>query len=232
MATVNVNQVKRGASMLLGEVLLIVSLRRRSPVGAVLVLAAGELLYRGISGHCHLYQTLGLNTTGARGQYEAGAPADAMQVEHSITIRKSADELYSVWRKPRNLSRIMRHFAEVTAVSANRTHWLVRAPFGQSREWDMQVVEDRPGELLRWKSIEGAEFPSEGTIRFYSAPRDWGTEVTFRLRFQIPGGTLGAVTMKLLPVAPGLLVSKALRRFKSLIETGEIPTTERQPAAR
>jgi uncharacterized membrane protein len=96
----------------------------------------------------------------------------------------------------------------------------------------MQVVEDRPGELLRWKSIEGAEFPSEGTIRFHSAPRDWGTEVTFRLRFQIPGGTLGAVTMKLLPLAPGLLVSKALRRFKSLIETAEIPTTERQPAAR
>jgi uncharacterized membrane protein len=232
MAAVNVNQVERRASLLLGGVLLVTGLRRRSPVGAVLALAAGELLYRGISGHCHLYQTFGLSTADGRRLQEAGAPGDAMQVERSITIGKSADELYRVWREPGNLSRIMGHFAEVTTVSENRTHWLVRGPLGQSREWDVRVVEDLPGELLRWESIEGAELPSEGTVRFRPAPSDWGTEVTLRLCFQVPGGTIGAAVVKLLPVAPSLLVSKALRRFKSLVETGEIPTTEHQPAAR
>jgi uncharacterized membrane protein len=232
MAPVNVNQLERGASALLGGALLIFSLKRRSPAGAVLTLAAGELLYRGISGHCHLYQILGLSTTDGRQWQEAGAPADAMQVERSITIGKPADQLYRIWREPGNLSQIMGHFAEVTAVSENHMHWLVRGPLGQSRQWDVQVVEDHPGELLHWESLEGAELPNEGTVRFHPAPSDWGTEVTLRLRFRVPGGAIGAAAVKLLPVAPSLLVSKALRRFKSLVETGEIPTTERQPAAR
>lgn len=232
MAEVNVNSAERGASALLGGALLIWGLRRRSLVGAALTLAAGELLYRGISGHCHLYQTLGLNTAEGRGWQEAGTPPGAVSVERSITIGKSSEEVYRLWREPETLYRIMGHFAAVTPVSHNLTHWRVRGPFGQTLEWDARVVEDFPGELLGWESIEGAKLPNEGVVRFQPAPEGRGTEVTMRLRFLPPGGKLGAAAMKLLPLAPGLLISKALRRFKSLVETGEMPTTEGQPAAR
>ena len=74
--------------------------------------------------------------------------------------------------------------------------------------------------------------PVEGLVRFHPASGDWGTVVTLRLQFDPPGGVLGGAALKLLGAAPGLLASKALRRFKSLVETGEIPTTDHQPAGR
>ena len=56
---------------------------------------------------------------------------------------------------------------------------------------------------------------------------------TLRLRFDPPGGVLGDAPVELLGHKPlNLAADGVLRRFKSLVETGEIPTTERQPAAR
>ncbi|MEW6296759.1 MAG: SRPBCC family protein [Thermodesulfobacteriota bacterium] len=156
----------------------------------------------------------------------------AAEYATSITVGKSADELYRFWREPQSLSRIMGHFAEVTAAGAGRTHWVVRAPLGQSLEWDAQVVEDRPGELLRWESLAGAQLPTAGAVHFRPAPGDRGTEVTLRFRFDPPGGALGDAAVKLLGPAPGMLAGRALRCFKSLAETGEVPTTEHNPSAR
>jgi uncharacterized membrane protein len=150
--------------------------------------------------------------------------------ERSITIGRSADELYRLWRDPRNLSQIMGHIGAVSAQSAERTHWSVHAPVGRNIEWDTEIVEDRPGELLRWQSLADADVPNEGALRFRAAPRDWGVEVTLRVSFDPPGGALGKAA--LLGDLPETLVGKALRRFKSLAETGEIPTIEHQPAAR
>lgn len=198
-----------------------------------MIFLGGGLLYRAISGHCYLYRVLGISTakSGAE-RHGTGEPDNAAKIERSLTIGKSPDELYWFWRDPRNLNRIMGHFAEVTAVREDRTHWRVRGPLGRSGEWDARIVEDRPGDLLRWESVEGAEFPNEGSVSFRPAPGDWGTEVKLRFRFDPPGGALGDAAMKRFGVVPGTLASKALRRFKSLVETGEIPTTERNPSAR
>jgi uncharacterized membrane protein len=179
-----------------------------------------------------LYRALGVSTVTGGARRGAGAPADASEVERAITVGKSADELYRYWREPRNLSRIMGHFAEVTAVSEDRAHWSARGPLGRSMEWDSRVVEDRPGELLRWESLEGAELPNEGSVRFRPAPGDRGTEVSLRFRFDPPAGRLGDAASRLLVAASSALVARALRRSKSLIETGEIPTTEHNPSAR
>jgi uncharacterized membrane protein len=228
----NVGDAERWASLLGGGTLALYGLSRGSPGGLVLALLGGSLAYRGATGHCHLYQALGLSTADDRGRRDAGAPADAAEVERSISIGKPADDLYRSWREPRNLSRIMGHFAEVTPLDGSRAHWAVRGPMGRRIEWDSRVVDDRPGEVLRWESLPAADLPNEGSIRFRPAPGDRGTEVTLRVDFDPPGGALGRAAMRLLGVAPMLIAEKALRRFKSLVETGEIPTTSHQPAAR
>ncbi len=226
---VNVNPVERIVSTVLGGALLIQGLTRRSLGREAIAIA---LLYRGVSGHSYLYQALGVNTADSSKQHETGASADAPEVERSITIGKPADELYRFWREPKKLSQILGDFVEVTEVSKDRTHWLVRGPFALRMEWDTQVVEDRPGEILRWESLEGADLPNEGSVCFRPAPGDWGTEAMLRFRFDPPGGALGNKAAKRLSIVPRLLADKVLRRFKSLAETGEIPTLEHNPSAR
>jgi uncharacterized membrane protein len=111
-------------------------------------------------------------------------------------------------------------------------HWKVRGPLGRDFEWDTRVVEDRLGSGQRWQSVDGAYLPSEGEVRFRPAPGDRGTEVTLRIRFDPPGGALGLAAAKLLGFVPRLFAERTLHYFRALAETGEIPTTDRQPAAR
>lgn len=216
----------------LGGALVAGGLRRRSLGGSALALAGGALLYQAISGSPDLLRSLGLRSGEAGARREPGAPADAPELQRSITVDASAEELYRLWREPETLPRIMAHVAEVRVLSPERARWVVRGPLGQSLAWETQMVEDRPGELLRWESPPDSELPSEGWVRFRPAPGDRGTEATLYLRLDPPAGALGDAAVKLLGTVPRGLLGKALHRFKSLVETGEIPTTERQPAAR
>ncbi len=200
--------------------------------GTLVALVGGWLLYRGISGGGPPSRALGVSATDGYEHNTAGAPPDALVMERSTTVGKPANELYQFWREPQNVSRIMGSFADITATSDTQAHWVVQGPFGRSAAWDARVVEDRPGELLRWESTEGADLPNEGEVRFRPAPKGWGTEVMLRFRFDPPGGALGEAAVKLLGSAPGLLAFKALYRFKSLVETGEIPTLAKNPSAR
>ena len=155
------------------------------------------------------------------------------EVERSITIGKTADELYQRWLDPSTLPQIMAGFATVRASGDGRMHWKVEGPLGRAFEWDSETVDNRPGDGIGWRSLPGAAIPNEGSVRFRPAPADRGTVATLRFRFDPPGGALGDAAVKLLGTTPlDLAADGALRRFKSLVETGEIPTTERQPAAR
>ena len=202
----------------IGAALLAFGLGRRSTVGSASALVGGWLLYRVVSGR--------------RGSSEPGAPADAVAVERTVTVGKSADELYESWRDPETLARVMGHFADVTATAEDRQRWTVDAPLGRSVEWESRIVADQPGEYLRWESLAGADLPNEGSVRFRPAAGDRGTEVTLRLHFDPPGGALVGATLNRLGIVPDALAGTALRRFKSLVETGEIPTLERNPSAR
>ena len=164
---------------------------------------------------------------------QGGAVVGEPEVERSITIGKTADELYQRWRDPRTLPQIMAGFAAVRASGDSRMHWQVEGPLGRSFEWDAETVDDRPGEGVGWRSLPDAAIPNTGSVRFHPASGGRGTVATLRFRFDPPGGALGDAAVKLLGATPlKLAADGVLRRFKSLVETGEIPTTERQPAAR
>jgi len=156
----------------------------------------------------------------------------APEVERSITIGKSADELRQYWLDPGTLPQIMSGFATVRATGAGHLHWKIEGPLGRACEWVTETV-DRPGDGLGWRALSDGAVSNEGWIRFHSAPAGRGTVVTLRLRFEPPGGAFGEWLLELLGTIPLRMVADgALRRFKNLVETGEIPTTVRQPAAR
>lgn len=160
-----------------------------------------------------------------------GTRGGPLIVERAITIGKSAQELHQMLREPETFWRIMGRIAEVKPASDSRMHWTLRGPRDQRFEWDERVVEDRAGELMSWESLPGAALHNAVSVRFRPAPRDLGTEVTLRLLLDLSRHPLGALAKHLGPIPAGL-AGKALHRFKSLAETGEVPTLTRNPAAR
>ena len=154
------------------------------------------------------------------------------EVERTLSVGRPAEELYRLWREPQTLGRILGHFADVTPTGGNGWHWKLHGPLGRELEWDSRVVEERAPELLRWEAAEGSALASQGWVRFRPAPGSWGTEVTLHLSFTPPGGALAEAVLKRLRGIPALQTLKALRRFKSLAETGEIPTLDHNPSAR
>jgi uncharacterized membrane protein len=164
----------------------------------------------------------------ASGKRHCGAP----EVERSIEIGKSEDELRGVWLDARTLPQVMAGFATVRPNGNGRMHWKVEGPLGSAHEWDTETL-DRPGADLGWRSLSDSAVRNEGSLRFHPAPAGRGTVVTLRVRLHPPGGALGGRIVESLGTTPLELVAEgALRRFKNLVETGEIPTTARQPAAR
>lgn len=223
---------KRVGSAVLGGALLVLGLRRRSVVGTAMALGGAWLSYRAISGRSRRRRAAEPDATAGRDRREPGMAADTSTVTGAVTIGRAADELSAFVRDPENLGRIVGRFADVTAESEDRHRWSVRAPgpFDRSLSWGMRLVEDRPGELLRWESVEGPALFDEWSVEFRPAPGDRGTEVTFRVR--LPGGALAGAGVERFDVVPRTLVTKALDRFKSLAETGELPTLEGNPSAR
>ena len=228
---VNVGMLERVASAVVGGTLVGVGLSRRSRNGALLAAVGGGLLARGVRGRSRLYRLLGVDTTDAEHR-GPGATPDAMTVEQSITVDGSPEELAAYWRDSNQLTRVFGHFAEVRPIDERRQHWQVDGPFGRTTSWEARIVEQRHGELLRWESVGDASPANGWSVRFQPAPAGRGTEVTLNVEFDVPGGRLGGMALARLGFVPETLVGKALHRFKSLVETGEIPTLDANPSGR
>ena len=162
---------------------------------------------------------------GARG-------AGAIRVAQAVTINRSPEEIYRYWRDFQNLPRFMKHLESVRATGDRRSHWAAKAPAGRTVEWDAEITEDRPNELIAWRSLEGADMDSVGSVRFERAPGGRGTIVKVEMLHSPPAGAVGATVGKLLGEGLEWEIKNGLRRFKQLMEVGEIITTEGQPAGR
>ena len=163
------------------------------------------------------------------------APASERDLDASsraaITIGRSADELRTLWLDPEIQSRIWTHFADVTPIDDRTADWVARGPAGGEYRWRTEVAGAGSDEI-RWSSLDGADVPNIGVLVFRAAPGDRGTELHLDVRFDPPGGVVGDAIGKLFHIVPGEIVRHALYKFRALTLTGEIPTTEPQPAAR
>ncbi len=184
---------------------------------------------------------LGLTAYGVyrqvRGQKAEEGHSPVASVEHGegnkfirlVTINKPAAELYRYWHDFTNLPRFMHHLESVEILGEGRSHWKAKAPLGQSVEWDATIINDVENELIAWQSEEGAQIANAGSVRFTPAPAGRGTEVKVTISYAPPAGQIGVAIAKTLGEEPSRQVADDLRRFKQLMETGELPTNDRQP---
>lgn len=156
---------------------------------------------------------------------EHQALGSAVEFEKTIVINCSPQQCYRFWRDLEGLPRFMRHLESVTVLDQQRSRWSARGPFGFRAEWESELHADEPDEYMAWRSLPGSQVDNQGSVRFERAPGGRGTLVHVWMRVQPPGGVGGALAAKLFGEDPSQQVDEDLRRFKWLIETGEIPTT-------
>jgi uncharacterized membrane protein len=167
----------------------------------------------------------------SRNGNDAAASNGQHETFRTITINRPAHELYNFWRNVENLQQIMPTLKSVKATGEKTSHWVAAGPGGVEVEWDSEVIEDNPADRISWRSLPGTKFPNSGIVRFEELPGDRGTVVRLKMVCDAHAG-IGAKVAKLFGRAPEQQSMEFLRRFKSLMETGEIPTTKGQPAGR
>jgi uncharacterized membrane protein len=220
---INVGSIERLACAIGGGALAAYGLRRRTPGGLVLTLGGAALLHRGATGHCNTYQALGI-TTAEHNQHDSGVARD-VHVEKSIIIDRSPEELFRFWREFENLPRFMDHLESVNSVGFNRWHWVAKGPIGTRPEWDAEIYNEKPNELIAWRSVDG-NVTNAGSVRFEPAPGERGTQVRVVLNYNAPGGKVSALLAKVFGQEPGQMIEVDLRRLKELFERGEITPIE------
>lgn len=234
-AQVNVADAERWASALGGAALAAWGIKQlkdeRSPAGAMLAAAGVSLIARGATGHCPMYTAAGLNTAGKNTRAALGG-VRGVNVEQAFTINRSPDELFAYWRRLEQLPQFMSHLVSVKQIDERRSHWVAKGPAGRKVEWDAEIINEIPNELIGWRTLDHADVVSAGSVRFKRAPGGRGTEVRVRLQYEPPAGKLGATIAWLLGHEPAQTIQEDLRKFKQLMETGEVPTIEGQPRGR
>jgi len=230
--TINVRSSERWISAIGGGGLITYGLLKRTPGSLVLAALGASLLMRGSTGHCAAYSALGVSTAkdedGAGGvRHEQG-----IVVRRSVTIDKPAEELFAFWRKFDNLPKFMYHLERVDVLDSKHSHWVAKAPLGKSVEWNASIINEKPGELIAWQTDPGSEVDSAGAVNFKTAPGGRGTEVHVSLSYMPPAGKVGSLVAKLFGEEPSQQIEGDLRRFKELMETGEVATVDGQSAGK
>jgi uncharacterized membrane protein len=224
----NVGDVERWGSMAAGMALAVYGLSRRKPIGLALAVMGGLLVRRGATGHCLVYETLDLNSASTSDDTRRvlGGPGGS-HVDEAITIDRPASELYAFWRRLENLPRFMRHLESVERISDSRSRWRARVPWGTGGhergivEWHAEIINDIPNELIAWRSRDGSDVVSAGSVHFEQPGVDRGTRIRVRLQYSPPGGKIGTAVAKLLGRDAATEIREDLQHFKQLLETGE-----------
>lgn len=224
---VNVGHGERLLSLAGGTLLALQGLSRGRLSGMLLTAFGLGLVYRGSTGYCAAYDALGIKS--AERSPMTGVPAQqGFRVEESITIQRSPEELFSYWRNFENLPELMPDLVKVEEQSDGRSHWVAKGPFGNV-EWDAEIITERPNELISWRSVEGSQVDTAGSVHFEAAPGDRGTRVRVNLKYNPPGGKVGATLAWLMGRDAQQEIRNSLRAFKRKIEMGELLTNEGQP---
>lgn len=226
----NVGELERWISGAAGAALVFYGLKQRSLGSLALAAVGGGLIQRGATGHCELYHRLGVSTADSRHPaLKRGNVHRGILIKRSVTVSRPVEEVYGFWRQLENLPRFMLHLKSVTSTGPDRSHWVVRGPMGSSIEWDAEIINEKPNELIAWRSVEGSEVDHAGTVRFNRAPGDRGTEVHVELNYEPPGGHFGRAIAWLFGEEPRIQMEDDLSRFKQVMETGEIASVDGQP---
>ncbi len=213
--------VERAFTLASGSLLVLPVLGKRTALRWTAAAAGASLIYCGVSG------------TRSASRLVANIPAQR-QYRHSITIGKSPDELFALWRNTDVLTRVMRPFGDVLAIGPDHIRWCLDLPVGRF-ESEALLAEERSGELVHWQTVPSSRLQIDEYMRFKPAPQGRGTEASLEYIFDfshVPAGQMFSALSAFFETAPRAAMRKILRNFKSFAESGEIPSLERNPSAR
>ncbi|MCU0705905.1 MAG: SRPBCC family protein [Fimbriiglobus sp.] len=217
----NVSETERWLALGGAAYLFTFGFSGRGP-GLTSLLTGGYLLYRAASGHCMLYQAMGMNTAGWK-RGEAVIPAGkGKKVEHSVVVNRPVEEVYRFWRDFENLPRFMRHLEDVDTSTDNRSRWIAKGPMGLRVEWEAELTADTPNQLIAWKSLPGADVDTAGSVHFLPTTDHTSTEVKVSLKYDPPAGAVGTAVAKLFGEDPERQVREDLQKFKEIMENRSV----------
>jgi len=216
----NIGTRERLASIVSGMLFTTFGLRRASPIGYAMAAAGGVLLFRGVTGYCPVTEVL--TTDHARKHTHD----TAVRIKESVTIDRPRSELYAYWRDVERLPTFMHHLEFVRHIDETHSEWRARGPKGVGTfTWSAEIVEDEPGELIAWSSLPDASIQNAGEVRFIDAPGNRGTEVHVNIEYRPPVGDVGLVAAKIINPVFSQLIREDVRRFKRLMESGTLLTS-------
>jgi uncharacterized membrane protein len=226
---VNVGDKERLLSFLGGSALGLYGLSRFSLSGLALAAVGGSLIYRGMSGHCSLYQALDVSTATPRGPATSVRAGHGVKVEERTIIGRDAATLWRFWRKLENLGRFMQHLEHVEEHDEKRSRWVARGPLGYPLTWEAEIINERENELIAWRSVDDSEMDTAGSVHFHELPHGRGTEVRVVFKYDTHAAQLAEPLVRIMGESPQRQLREDLRRFKQIMESGEAATTEGQP---
>lgn len=213
MRRTNVGRMERAASVLGGAALVAFGLSRRSRGGLGTAATGAGIMLRGLTGYCPLYDSLGVDRA-APG--EGASPRPGIWIERETIIDEPVDTLYAFWRDLRNLPTVVPDIESVTVESPLRSRWVVKGPAGAKVEWTAEIIEDRPGELIAWRTVDSPRVAHSGTVRFENQSGG-GTLVRVTLRYDPPGGEISHKVAALFATDPGPRIEESLARLKDAL---------------
>ena len=223
---IDVADVEHIGALLTGGLLLVAGYRKGGALGQLLKMGGWSLLFRGQNGYRRLYYLIGVplgafpNKVGHRGA----------AVNSEIVIKRSAQDLYRIFRNFDNLPIFLDHLLSVQELDDTHSQWVARAPMGMVVKWDAEIVRDVENELIAWRSMEGSGVDSAGVVRF----EPLGSELTLmkvRLRYDPPAEKAGAALLQIFRCDPKTSIDHDLRRFKAIVELEKRPKQHKKALA-
>lgn len=143
-------------------------------------------------------------------------------VGKSILINRTRSDLFAYWQDFSQLPTFMDNLESVVPVDNNNWRWTIKAPLDRTVAIETQVRDMVPDKSISWASTTASEIETEGRVEFADAPGGRGTVVTLEIAYKPPAGDLGRIVAKLFAREPNIQARLELKRFKMLMEAGEI----------
>lgn len=224
----NISQQEKLLSLGGGALLSLLSFGSGGAKGLLGLGIGASLVYRGVTGHCHLYDMLGVSTA-ERGPATAVPAQLGTHFETALNVQASPEQLYGYFEDLKRLPDVMEHVKSVNVQPDGRTEWVAVDPFGRELRWETELVNQEANSLIAWKSVPGGDLETAGSIRLKRLPHDRGTAMVVTLKYNPPGGKAGELASWLTGHSFQHQIQEDLRRLKRAVESGEIATTEDQP---
>jgi uncharacterized membrane protein len=212
---VNVGEHERMLSAIAGGALALYGLRRGSLAGLLMAGLGAALGLRGITGHCGLYEKLGIDAGGAR----RSVGNLGVKIDREIVVNAPPERLYGIWRNFENLPRLLSHVERVEVLSPTRSRWTLKAPVSVS--WEAELINDKINELIAWRTVGNQWVNHAGSVAFEPIG-DGSTRVRVSLQYDPPGGRIGHAVAALFAEDAGAKVEHDLADFKRAVEEGRL----------